>query len=120
MQQTVLNLKPLAQMPLGSRARIAEIRGGRELTRRLLALGLRVGSEVRIEHHRGRGLVLSTGSTRVALGGGIVEKLIVADLGEPGVERPDGPRMRGTTPESAPTTAPGDRAPDQLLEDPED
>jgi ferrous iron transport protein A len=116
MQQPVLHLKPLAEMPLGSLARIAEIRGGRELTRRLLALGLRVGSEVRIEHHRGRGLVLSTGSTRVALGGGIVEKLIVADLGGTGVERPNSPQTPGTGSGSARTTVPADRSPRQELD----
>ncbi len=81
MQQSVRNLKPLGTLALGSHARIVEVLGGRELTRRLLSLGLRVGSEVRVEHHRGRGLVLSAGSARVALGGGIVEKLIVDDLG---------------------------------------
>jgi ferrous iron transport protein A len=71
----------LAELPLGKSARIAEIHGGRRLTRRLLGLGLRVGSEVAVLHHRGRGVVLSTGDTRVALGGGVVEKLLVEPLG---------------------------------------
>lgn len=70
----------LIDLPIGASARIAEIRGGRKLTRRLLSLGLRVGSEIAILHHRGRGVVLSTGDTRVALGGGIVEKLMVEPL----------------------------------------
>lgn len=72
----------LAEVPLGARARILQIDGGRELNRRLLSLGVRVGSEVRVEHHRGRGRVVSIGPTRVALGGGIVEKLRVELLGE--------------------------------------
>jgi ferrous iron transport protein A len=71
---------PLIDLPIGAPARIAEIRGGRKLTRRLLSLGLRVGSEVAVLHHRGRGVVLSTGETRVALGGGVVEKLLVEPL----------------------------------------
>ena len=71
----------LAELPLGESARIAEIHGGRRLTRRLLGLGLRVGSEVAVLHHRGRGVVLSTGDSRVALGGGVVEKLLVEPLG---------------------------------------
>lgn len=70
----------LFDLPLETPARIAEIRGGRQLTRRLLGLGLRVGSEVAVLHHRGRGVVLSTGGTRVALGGGVVEKLSVEPL----------------------------------------
>ena len=74
----------LVDLPIGASARIAEIRGGRKLARRLLSLGLRVGSEIAILHHRGRGVVLSTGDTRVALGGGIVEKLMVESLGSDG------------------------------------
>lgn len=77
MQQSVLKPAPLGLLPVGAQARIVEIHGGRELTRKLLGLGLRVGSNIRIEHHRGRGLVVSSGAARVALGGGIVEKLLV-------------------------------------------
>lgn len=70
----------LFDLPIGTPARIAEIRGGRQLVRRLLGLGLRVGSEVVVLHHRGRGVVLSTGDARVALGGGIAEKLSIEPL----------------------------------------
>lgn len=71
---------PMADLPVGVAARIAQIRGGRELSRRLLGLGLRLGSEVRVLHHRGGGLVVSSGEARVALGGGIVDKLWVEPL----------------------------------------
>jgi ferrous iron transport protein A len=71
---------PMADLPVGAAARITHIRGGRELSRRLLGLGLRVGSQVRVLHHRGGGLVVSSGDARVALGGGIVEKLMVEPL----------------------------------------
>lgn len=67
----------LFDLPVGTSARIAEIHGGRKLARRLLSLGVRVGSEVTVLHHRGNGVVLSIGGTRVALGGGVVEKLSV-------------------------------------------
>ncbi|MCG6860154.1 MAG: ferrous iron transport protein A [Chromatiaceae bacterium] len=70
----------LTDLPIGIPARIAEIRGGRQLARRLQGLGLRVGSEIAILHHRGHGVVLSAGGTRVALGGGLVEKLSVEPL----------------------------------------
>lgn len=70
----------LVDLPIGTLARIAEIRGGRQLARRLLSLGLRVGSEISVVHHRGRGVVLSAGDARVALGGGVVEKLLVVPL----------------------------------------
>jgi len=80
MQQSVFKPTPLGLLPVGARARVVAIHGGRELTRKLLALGLRIGAEICIEHHRGRGLVLSSGSARVALGGGIVDKLLVVPL----------------------------------------
>jgi ferrous iron transport protein A len=84
MQQPAFDSLPLGLLPVGVCARVVEIRGGRELVRKLLALGIRIGSEVRVEHHRGRGLVVSAGATRVALGGGIVEKLTVVPLGTAG------------------------------------
>ena len=77
MQQSVFEPSPLGSLPVGAQARVVEIRGGRELMRRLLGLGIRIGSELRVEHRRGRGLVVSVGATRVALGGGIVDKLVV-------------------------------------------
>ena len=80
MESAQRSLVPLAGLSLGAPARIAEIRGGRQLARRLLALGLRVGSEVLVLHHRGGGLVVSHGDSRVALGGGIVDKLWVEPL----------------------------------------
>ena len=81
---------PLAELPVGIPARIAEVRGGRQLARRLLALGLRVGSEIMVLHHRGSGLVVSHGGSRVALGGGIVDKLMVeSDERRPGLQAPD-------------------------------
>jgi ferrous iron transport protein A len=80
MQQPLHQPLPLADLAPGVSGRIVAINGGRELSRKLLGLGLRVGSEVRIEHRRGRGLVVSAGATRIALGGGIVEKLLVQPL----------------------------------------
>lgn len=80
MQQLRAQPLSLADLPAGTTARIVEVRGGRELMRKLLGLGLRIGSEVRIEHRRGRGIVVSAGATRIALGGGIVEKLLVEPL----------------------------------------
>jgi ferrous iron transport protein A len=74
---------PLVDLPIGIPARISQIRGGRQLTRRLLSLGLRVGSEILVLHHRGSGLVVLHGDTRVALGGGIADKLSVEPVAEP-------------------------------------
>lgn len=70
----------LAELPVGAPAVIIEIRGGRQLTRRLLGLGLRLGSTLLVLHHRGSGVVLAQGETRVALGGGVVDKIWVRRL----------------------------------------
>ncbi len=77
------SLIALARLPIGSRACIRRIQGGRHLTHRLLSLGLRVGSEIELTQRRGGGVVVATEGTRVALGAGVAEKLLVERL--PGV-----------------------------------
>jgi ferrous iron transport protein A len=72
--------QPLVQLPVGRHVRIVEIRGGRELARRLLGLGLRVGVELDLLHRRGRGVVVGRSGIRVALGAGVAEKLYVVPL----------------------------------------
>jgi ferrous iron transport protein A len=67
--------RPLSETPVGQRVRLVAIDGGRQLTLRLLSLGLTLGSEVEILHHRGRGVVVAKQGNRVALGGGIADKL---------------------------------------------
>jgi ferrous iron transport protein A len=74
----------LENLPVGGSARITAILGGRNLHRRLLGLGLRVGSKVNVLHHRGRGVVVSSSGNRIALGGGVVEKLLVEPLSSAG------------------------------------
>ncbi len=81
MDEPAPDLLRLADLAPGEAAEIAEIRGGRVMTRRLLGLGLRVGSAVRVLHHRGQGVVVSNGETRLALGGGVAERLWVRRAG---------------------------------------
>jgi len=66
---------PLSDTPVGRKVRLVAINGGKQLTRRLLSLGLSVGSELEVLHHRGRGVVVAKQGNRVALGKGIAEKL---------------------------------------------
>jgi ferrous iron transport protein A len=90
------HLTPLATLPPGVSARIAEIRGGRALTHKLFGLGLRVGSRVLVLHRRGHGLVLSSAETRLAIGGGIADKLWVEPIWPSAeTERPSDPNLRG-------------------------
>ena len=70
-----MSTQPLSETPVGSKVRLVAIDGGRQLMRRLLSLGLTLGSEVEVLHHRGRGVVVAKQGNRVALGGGIAEKL---------------------------------------------
>ena len=65
----------LSDTPVGQRVRLVEIDGGKQLARRLLALGLTVGSEIEVLQHRGRGVVVAKEGNRVALGKGIAEKI---------------------------------------------
>ena len=72
---------PLCELSVGERARIAKINGDRSMARRLMGLGLRVGSEVSVLQHRNRGVVLASAGNRVALGAGVADKLIMDPLG---------------------------------------
>lgn len=74
------NPTALSQLRVGQHVRITEIRGGREMTRRLLSLGLRVGTEVDVLHRRGQGVVVARAGIRVALGAGVADKLYVTPL----------------------------------------
>lgn len=67
----------LTDLRIGEQARIAAIEGGGRLILRLMGLGLRVGSEVRVLQRRGQGVVVSNGGTRVALGGNIARRIVV-------------------------------------------
>ena len=83
MDQPIPNRLPLDKLPVGERARIIDILGGRLLHRRLMSLGLRVGAEVSVLHHRGRGVVVLSAGNRIALGGGVAEKLVIEPLPPP-------------------------------------
>jgi len=66
----------LSEIPIGRKVRLVSVDGSHLLVRRLLSLGLTLGAEVEILHHRGRGVVVGRGGNRVALGGGIADKLL--------------------------------------------
>lgn len=59
---------------------MVSIKGGRTMVRRLLALGLSVGNELDVLHHRGHGVVVARDGNRVALGGGVAERLFTEIL----------------------------------------
>jgi len=81
---------PLALAAEGERLRIAAIRTGKGLGRRLRDLGLPLGCEIEVMHRQASGaMVVSQDNARVALGAGMVHKIMVtfADgTGRPAVE----------------------------------
>jgi ferrous iron transport protein A len=70
-----MSSQSLIEIPVGRKVRLVAIDGGRKLVRRLLSLGLSIGAEIEVLHHRGRGVVVAREGNRVALGKGIAEKL---------------------------------------------
>ncbi len=70
----------LGQLPIGGRAKIIKIDANRFIIRRLIGLGLRVGSEISILHHRGKGVVIAIEGNRIALGDGVTDKLLIEQI----------------------------------------
>ncbi|MES9956964.1 MAG: ferrous iron transport protein A [Sedimenticola sp.] len=77
---TLKDITPLDHLAVGTHAKIAEIHGDRAMARRLLSLGLRVGSEVSVVQHRKRGVVVASAGTRVALGASVADKLLMQTI----------------------------------------
>ncbi|MET0050605.1 MAG: FeoA family protein [Candidatus Thiodiazotropha sp.] len=89
MDSTVSNeLLALSRLPVGTRACISRVMGGRHLAHRLLSLGLRVGSEIELLQRRGGGVVVASEGTRVALGAGVAEKLLMKPVDLPQDSQP--------------------------------
>ena len=74
---------PLNELAIGDTARVIEIHGGKKMTRRLMGLGLKVGSSVTVLHRRGEGVVVGEGGNRIAIGGGVANRVIMQPLDKP-------------------------------------
>jgi len=71
--------KPLSQVAEGEIVNIVEIEGGRGLKGRLTTMGLLPKTQIQVVRNGGSGpFVISIGNTRMALGRGVVDKIIVA------------------------------------------
>ncbi len=68
---------PLTMAQIGERVKVLLLRGGKGLDMRLTSLGLNVGSELTIAQQQGGRLVVIRGETRVALGAGMAQKIMV-------------------------------------------
>lgn len=79
MSETKANRVSLAQMQTGQRGKIVEINGGAGLARKLDALGIRTGKEIKkISEQLMRGpVLLQQNHTQAAMGFGIASKVLV-------------------------------------------
>jgi len=70
----------LNQIPSGAHATVTDIRGGKEMTRKMMALGLTVGTDIELLHQRGNSVVVRSKGTRIAIGESIMDHLSVEAL----------------------------------------
>jgi Fur family ferric uptake transcriptional regulator len=71
---------PLDQVAGGEVVRIVEVGGGAEMQQRLVSMGLRIGSVVRRQNSNWFGpVIVSVGTTRLALGRGVARRVIVEE-----------------------------------------
>ena len=70
---------PLSRQPAGHPLRLVSVEAGRALAARLAAMGLLPGVRLDLVRRAGRGpVVVAVKGTRIALGRGMAEKVIVA------------------------------------------
>ncbi|HXK57493.1 MAG: ferrous iron transport protein A [Gammaproteobacteria bacterium] len=70
----------LDQLAIDQLVLISEIRVDRRTARRLLGLGIRVGSRIKVTQQRDKGVVIACEGNRVALGGTVASKLFAKPL----------------------------------------
>ena len=73
---------PLALAAPGERLRVEELTGGQEAKRQLEELGLNLGAEVEVISANGGPMVLAVKGTRLAMGRGAAQKVLVRQLPE--------------------------------------
>ena len=73
--------RPLSSAPLGALLTFVRAEGNPALCRRLSALGIRRGAQVKVVHKTaGGGRVLSVAGSRIALDRGMLERLFAEEI----------------------------------------
>ena len=72
---------PLSMLGPGERARLLKVNAGDNLTNRLNAMGLTPGVELMVIQDAGGPLLLSVRDSRLALGRGMAQKILVEIVG---------------------------------------
>ncbi len=71
---------PLAMSQEGDTVKIKSLNGGKNMEARLTSMGLNVGSELLVSQRQGNNLVVIRGETRLALGAGLAQKILVESI----------------------------------------
>lgn len=83
-EPSAVPMVPLAGVPTGQQVRLMDVRAGHDLRARLAGMGLLPGMKLTVVRNNGGGpLVVLVHNTRLALGRGMVHRMLVAPL-EPG------------------------------------
>jgi ferrous iron transport protein A len=72
--------RPLNETAIGDCVRVVDVTGGRLMKQRLMSLGLMVGSEIEVLHHRGKGVVVGMNGNRIAVGSGVADRILIQKL----------------------------------------
>ncbi|MCA9927819.1 MAG: ferrous iron transport protein A [Anaerolineales bacterium] len=77
---TTTSTFPLSMATIGQTVQLININAGKRLTHRLIELGMTPGIHLRILQDAGGPLLLSVRDSRVALGRGMAQKLLVRPI----------------------------------------
>ena len=76
------NIIPLPMASPGKRVRVVSLSGGRGMQERLISMGLGPGSEIEVMRRGAPGaFIVAVGETRLAVGAGMAQKIMVSDNG---------------------------------------
>ena len=90
------DLMPLSSAKVGEEVYIRDITGGSEVKSRLTSMGFRTGNRIEIINNDGMGkLIVGAGDSRVAIGRGMAEKIIVSLYRQKDGGAPIGPHKLG-------------------------
>lgn len=71
---------PLPLANPGEPVRVTAFAQGRDVEKRLAGMGLTLGCELHLLQHEGGNLVVAVGNTRLALGHGLAQKILVTPV----------------------------------------
>jgi len=81
--QNISQTFPLAMASEGEWVKIDRVVGGKNLFKRLIAMGLIEETELQVlQRQKGNGIVVARGETRLALGIGMANKIMVVPIQE--------------------------------------